>query len=115
RLGGKGDSLARLLRAGFDVPPGFVLTPEVTTRIDGGALPGDLETDLREAWERLSPGGEPVAVRSSALDEDSAAASFAGQHETVLGVTGFDALKEAVAACVASLHATSADAYRAHA
>jgi hypothetical protein len=41
-------------------------------------------------------GDGPVAVRSSAVAEDLADASFAGQYETVLNVRGPDALREAI-------------------
>jgi pyruvate,water dikinase len=40
-----------------------------------------------------------AAVRSSAVDEDGAVASFAGQHETYLNITGADAILQAVAHC----------------
>ena len=40
-----------------------------------------------------------AAVRSSAVDEDGATASFAGQHETYLNVVGADAIIQAVTRC----------------
>ena len=56
---------------------------------------------------------EPVvAVRSSALDEDSAEASFAGQHATYLGVSGAPDLLVAIRRCFASLYEPRALAYR---
>ena len=75
-------------------------------RRDPGDLPEDLETHL------LRLGGGPVAVRSSALGEDSAEASFAGQYETVLDVVGIEPLREAIDVCLASLHNHRASAYR---
>jgi phosphoenolpyruvate synthase/pyruvate phosphate dikinase len=77
-------------------------------------LPGDLVAGLDEAIERLGarlPGVELVAVRSSAADEDSGSHSFAGLHETQLGVrlTGVGA---AVRKCWASLWSEAAIAYR---
>jgi pyruvate,water dikinase len=53
-----------------------------------------------------------VAVRSSAVDEDSADASFAGQHETYLNIVGPDAIIQAVAKCWESARSERALAYR---
>jgi pyruvate,water dikinase len=53
-----------------------------------------------------------VAVRSSALDEDGLAASFAGQHETVLNVSGLSAVLAAIGRCWASFVSERALAYR---
>jgi phosphoenolpyruvate synthase/pyruvate phosphate dikinase len=67
------------------------------------------------AYERLAqddPQGGYVAVRSSAVDEDGAEASFAGQHDTVLNVRGAKAVLEAVVATWASLRSETALAYR---
>ncbi|MEV8508394.1 PEP/pyruvate-binding domain-containing protein [Actinoplanes sp. NPDC051475] len=52
------------------------------------------------------------AVRSSATAEDQPDASFAGQHDTVLGVEGIDGILAAVAKCWDSLHNARAVAYR---
>ncbi len=54
----------------------------------------------------------PVAVRSSAVSEDSAVASFAGQFETQLGVRGERALLDGVRRCWASLFTARAMSYR---
>jgi pyruvate,water dikinase len=64
---------------------------------------------VRTAFEAL---GGRVAVRSSAVGEDAADASFAGQHATVLGVTDADALLSAVATVWQSGHGDAALAYR---
>lgn len=53
-----------------------------------------------------------VAVRSSATAEDSASASFAGQHESFLNVSGEKNLIEAIKHCIASLFTERAIAYR---
>ena len=90
-VGGKAEGLARLIAMGLDVPDGFVIV---------GATPGQLPEGLDEAYAAI--GGGPVAVRSSAIGEDAADASFAGQFETILGVEGATSLRDAVDACLKS-------------
>ncbi|GAA0457416.1 hypothetical protein Aca07nite_69920 [Actinoplanes capillaceus] len=102
--GGKAAGLGELIRLGERVPDGFCVTTEAHRR---GVLP---ETEVRAAYEAL--GGGPVAVRSSATAEDLAGASFAGQHLTVLDVTGPEAVLAAIAKCWESLHDERARAYR---
>src|SRR6185295_16229440 len=53
-----------------------------------------------------------VAVRSSAVDEDGAAASFAGQHETYLNIVGADSIIQAVTRCWESARSERALEYR---
>ncbi len=77
-------------------------------------VPEDLATAIRFAYAGLGGEGRevPVAVRSSATAEDLPEASFAGQQDTFLNVTGADALLEAVRKCWASLWTRRAVAYR---
>jgi phosphoenolpyruvate synthase/pyruvate phosphate dikinase len=133
-LGGKAASLDRLARMGFRIPPGFCLTTTAFERqlghLAGGddvarevaetPLVPDLEEELRQAVSRLTAeapkaltaGSEPeFAVRSSAIGEDSSAASYAGLHETELGVQPVD-VDAAVRRCWASLWSPQALAYR---
>ncbi len=56
--------------------------------------------------------GVPVAVRSSATAEDLPTASFAGQHESFLNVSGLDELVEACRRCFASVFTDRAITYR---
>ena len=72
-------------------------------------LQGALPPELDEFSARLEG---PVAVRSSALGEDSSEASFAGQFETVLGVQGVAAIRDAVERCLVSAAGARAEAYR---
>jgi phosphohistidine swiveling domain-containing protein len=99
--GGKATGLARLLHLGFAVPPGFV--------VRGLEPDAPLPSRVLDAYRELGAG--PVAVRSSAMGEDGAEASFAGQFETVLHVDGERALADAVRRCTGSLHAARARAY----
>jgi pyruvate,water dikinase len=113
-VGGKGQSLGVLLRAGLPVPPGFCVTTDAYRRL-AGRPPRDepaLAAAITDAYRRL--GGGPVAVRSSATAEDGTITSFAGQQETVLGVTGEAAVLDAVGRCWESLHTQRAVAYRRH-
>ncbi|TQM45058.1 PEP/pyruvate-binding domain-containing protein [Pseudonocardia cypriaca] len=135
-VGGKGASLATLMRAGLPVPPGFHLTTAAYRRFvahhglqdrivaaagaaDADAIaalfaahevPDELAAPIRAAYAAL---GEPaVAVRSSATAEDLPGASFAGQQDTFLDVRGADAVVDAVRRCWASLWTARAIEYR---
>ena len=65
-------------------------------------MPDRLRRSVLAAYRRLGAG--PVAVRSSLVGEDSGAASFAGQLDTVLGVDGEPALIDAVRRVLASAY-----------
>ncbi|MDJ0792064.1 MAG: PEP/pyruvate-binding domain-containing protein [Acidimicrobiia bacterium] len=75
-VGGKAAGLSRLAERDLPVPPGLI--------IPVGVPDADLEAAAIEIARRFP--GERLAVRSSAVAEDLAEASFAGQYETVLGV-----------------------------
>lgn len=135
-LGGKGDSLAELIAAGFDVPPAFAVTSdtfrrvvehngrqdavrsalgrldktslpdvvvELASALAGLEWPADLLAALSDQVRALggTPGGR-FAVRSSALAEDGAALSFAGQYRTLLEIEPDD-VADAVLDCYRSL------------
>lgn len=135
--GGKAATLGRLLRAGLPVPPGVVIpVGEHRRHLDRhGILPGraapselreqilrsslseELVQAIDEALRGLEQVGGPVdtgsyAVRSSATTEDTVRESAAGQHDSVLGVRGTEAVSRAVLRCWASLFSDRADAYR---
>ncbi len=78
-------------------------------------LPPDLIAEISAAYEQLKAEyGETLtlAVRSSATAEDLPTASFAGQHETFLNVSGIGKLLDAVKSCFASLFKDRAISYR---
>ncbi|MBB2745810.1 UNVERIFIED_ORG: pyruvate,water dikinase [Microbispora rosea subsp. rosea] len=119
--GGKGANLGELVRGGFPVPAGFVVTTaahETAVRRAGAGGPAsaipDMPREVREAvvaaYAALGRG--PVAVRSSATAEDLPGAAFAGQQDTYLNVVGEQALVDAVCRCWASLWNERAVAYR---
>jgi pyruvate, water dikinase len=116
-FGGKSASLGELIAAGVRVPPGFALgAAAFRTFVQEGALPDGLAAELRSRYDALAQAtGEelpPVAVRSSALGEDSEGASYAGQHESFLWVRGIEQVYDAVRDCWASIDAPRAVAYR---
>jgi len=100
--GGKAVQLGTALRAGIPVPEGVALGwADVDAVAAGHASLDDVTLP------------SPCSVRSSAVDEDSVDASFAGAHLTVLGVEGCAAVREAVTAVRASAYDPGALAYRA--
>lgn len=135
-LGGKAASLDRLGRMGFRIPPGFCLTTTAfrlqldavagtiadtaaASRMEGEPLQRTIALPLAAAVARLceltreAGTSDPrFAVRSSAIGEDGADASYAGLHETELGVAAHD-IDAAVRRCWASLWSGPAMAYRA--
>jgi pyruvate, water dikinase len=92
----EGRKLALAVRLGFLRAP---LTPVVAEAL--GAA---------HAWA-IAPPSRLLAVRSSALREDSPGASFAGQFDTFLGIGGLQDLVTAVRACWACLWSTRALRY----
>jgi phosphoenolpyruvate synthase/pyruvate phosphate dikinase len=75
-----------------------------------GEIPADIVQAIKTACAGLRD--VPVAVRSSATAEDLPEASFAGQQETYLNLTGTGEIMEAVRQCWASLWTVRAIAYR---
>ena len=106
-FGGKAVQLGAAIRAGLPVPEGFALAAELVAAIVRG------ETAACEELAGICASMQgPLAVRSSAIGEDSATASFAGQHATLLNVSGLDAVVSAVETVWRSAHSESALAYR---
>jgi pyruvate,water dikinase len=136
--GAKGSSLACLARAGFRVPPGFVITAGVfrgaltaaVRRIATETGPQDLENleAVRQAflsWDIIPSHrrailrsyhrlGGAVAVRSSLIGADSNAPPADGQPETFLNVSGDEAVLAAVKKCLASTFGLRLWAYLYH-
>ena len=114
-IGGKAAQLSRLAAA-HRVPPGFVLGADVFTSGGSPRLSLELREQVAISYRQLAEQtgvDEPsVAVRSSAIDEDGPLASFAGQHDTFLNVTGVEAVIDAIERCLASATTDQALAYR---
>jgi pyruvate,water dikinase len=111
-VGGKAANLSRLARMNYRVPDGFSLPVTVMAQ----AHPLDLQSEISAAiLDLMACHSLPdfiAAVRSSAVDEDGATASFAGQHETYLNIVGADAIIQAVTRCWESARSERALEYR---
>jgi len=137
RAGPKAANLAALAQAGLPTPGGCCLTAaayrrqmahlrltdvvrdyadadpplqrrlavEIRLKLYQGALAPELSAEILAAW-RDQP--KPLAVRSSALIEDRADTSFAGQFESFLGISDEAEFLTALRACWAALWTTNA-------
>ncbi|MBC7127187.1 MAG: phosphoenolpyruvate synthase [Candidatus Methanosuratus sp.] len=89
---------------------------EIRSIIESAPLPAELADEIVAAYQRLGNmlkvKDPPVAVRSSATAEDLPGASFAGQQDTYLFVSGKDPLLKYVVKCFSSLFTPRAIAYR---
>ena len=101
------DDVVALADAGAEIRAWVIDTP----------FPDELLEAITESWKRMTgEGGNDiaVAVRSSATAEDLPDASFAGQQETYLNVSGLDNVIVAIKHVFASLYNDRAIAYRVH-
>ncbi|MBL8316341.1 MAG: phosphoenolpyruvate synthase [Rubrivivax sp.] len=100
------DDVRALAAAGASIRQWVVDTP----------FPPDLEAAIRTEFARLTAGSPAAsfAVRSSATAEDLPDASFAGQQETFLNVTGIDDILHRIKEVFASLYNDRAISYRVH-
>ena len=142
-VGAKAATLARLAREGIPVPDFFVVPSTALSLhleangiswpgsadaageseqflrlgagLRAGPVPRTVSKPVLDAYDRLcrASGHPMVAVRSSGAEEDSAAASFAGQFVSILGVQGHVALLDALKDCWASYLTPKSLGYRA--
>ncbi|MGA8944290.1 MAG: PEP/pyruvate-binding domain-containing protein [Thermoactinomyces sp.] len=93
--GGKGKMLAKMVQEGYPVPDGFIILPAA---FQNEKLAEATIDEIRAGLSKLRKQKEHArfAVRSSALSEDSARASFAGEFETVLDVKTDEEVLDAV-------------------
>ncbi len=106
-FGSKAVGLGEAARSGLPLPPGVALSGAVVEAVAGGE-----KQAFQDVAKLVGPLGSPLAVRSSAVDEDGAEASFAGQHMTLLNVPGVDAVADAVREIWWSANSDSAITYR---
>ncbi len=137
-VGGKNAALGQMIQdlaSSICIPQGFAITVDAYTyfiQANGISLqaapaviresiiqskfPQDLQDEIVAAYQNLSKEYHQenlsVAVRSSATTEDLPSASFAGQQESFLHISGFQHLLESIKKCMASLFTDRAVAYR---
>ncbi|MCL2321941.1 MAG: PEP-utilizing enzyme [Oscillospiraceae bacterium] len=85
--GGKGASLCKMKKLGINVPDGFVI---LSTAFNDNKLKADAIKSIEDKLSKLPD--VKLAVRSSALSEDTATTSFAGEFETILDVDKKDVI-----------------------
>ena len=105
--GSKAVGLGDAARHGLPVPPGVALSGDLVESVASGDRAA-IER-VTKAVDLLTP---PFAVRSSAVDEDSAAASFAGQHITLLNVHSAGDVPDAIRGVWWSANSDAAITYR---
>src|SRR3954449_8940935 len=106
-FGSKAVGLGDAIRGGLPVPPGVALAGPVVEAIASGA-----DEAIKEVADSVSTLAGPFAARSSAVGEDGADASFAGQHVTLLNVPTASDLGPAVSEIWWSANSDSAITYR---
>jgi pyruvate,water dikinase len=106
-FGSKAVGLGQAIRDGLPVPPGVALSGSIVEAVAAGE-----RAAIKEVARWVEPLGGPLAVRSSAADEDGAAASFAGQHLTLLNVPSAGELSSALNRIWWSANSDSAITYR---
>jgi pyruvate,water dikinase len=113
------DGRINRLLAGLDTDDVRVLAQvgsQIRSMVESQPFPSELEAAVRAAFVALSGSnaGASFAVRSSATAEDLPDASFAGQQETFLNVTGIDDILRKIREVFASLYNDRAISYREH-
>lgn len=106
-FGSKAVGLGEAARGGLPLPPGVALAGSIVEEVASGE-----EEAIRQVAESVTGLPVPLAVRSSAVDEDGAQASFAGQHITLLNIRTIDAVSDAVREIWWSANSDSAITYR---
>jgi pyruvate,water dikinase len=105
--GSKAVGLGDAARHGLPVPPGVALSGDLVESVASGD-----RAAIERVAKAVDPLTPPFAVRSSAVDEDSAAASFAGQHITLLNVHSAGDVPDAIRGVWWSANSDAAITYR---
>lgn len=107
RFGAKATGLGAAARNGLPIPQGIALSGAIVEAVAAGR-----QAAIEQVAAAARSLSAPLAVRSSAVDEDSAGASFAGQHLTLLNVPSVDDLAAAIREIWWSANSDSAITYR---
>lgn len=107
-VGGKGASLGELIQHGIPVPQGFIITTKAYKDFHNYPLPKYFIDNIYKNLDQLAT--ERVAVRSSAISEDSLTASWAGQLDSYLNVAK-ESLLENIKKCWSSIQSSRAREY----
>jgi pyruvate,water dikinase len=108
----------RIGQAMAHVSPGDVeaigaVAQQISQAMHSAPVPDSVRAEVARGYAELGDDEPPVAVRSSALGEDSQDATFAGQQETYLWVRGAEHVCDSVRDCWVSLYSPPAISYRA--
>jgi phosphoenolpyruvate synthase/pyruvate phosphate dikinase len=106
-FGSKAVGLGDAIRAGLPAPPGVALSGSIVEAVASGE-----ERAIGRVGKSVRSLQGPLAVRSSAVDEDGTEASFAGQHLTLLNVPSAEELTSALREVWWSANSDSAITYR---
>ena len=106
-FGSKAVGLGEAARGGIPLPPGVALSGEIVEAVASGEAGA-----TKKVAKSVGSLPSPLAVRSSAVDEDGAEASFAGQHLTLLNVPSSDDVGSALKEIWWSANSDSAITYR---
>ena len=105
--GSKAVGLGDAVRHGLPVPPGVALSGDLVEAVASGE-----DKAIEKVVKAIAAVPTPFAVRSSAVDEDGASASFAGQHITLLNIHSAADVPSAVREVWWSANSDSAITYR---
>ena len=111
-VGGKAANLSRLAGMHHRVPDGFCLPVALMDEAHHHDLQDEISRAIADLMACHSLPDFIAAVRSSAVDEDGATASFAGQHETYLNIVGAEGIIQAIMRCWESARSEHALDYR---
>ena len=106
-FGSKAVGLGEAARGGLPLPPGVALSGDIVEAVAAGE-----GRAIKKVARCVRPLPGPLAVRSSAVDEDGAEASFAGQHLTLLNVLSSEGVCSALREIWWSANSDSAITYR---